>query len=177
MKQFIKNKWAGMNKWVRRAIFVFVIVPILGSIFATIVTLGIGLFIGGNYEKASIVPLNLNKWAQLQKTYFSEHNSVGSSADIGWKGYSDPNNINAKCKEKKECFSFYSKFINAVPGFLGVPASPGKSTFCAKNNEDIGGCKAGNEWCIKATDDGKIKYIEPEDKSCIGLTPAKEFLK
>jgi len=180
MKQFftnIKNKWSSMNKWVRRAIFVVVILPILSTLVIIIFTLGFGLLFGGNYAKASIVPLNLNKWAQLQKTYVSAHNRVGATNDIGWRGYSDPNNVNSGCKEKKECFSFYSKFINAVPSFLGVPGSPGKSTFCAKNNENIGSCKAGNEWCIVATDDGKIKYIEPNDKSCIELTPAKEFLK
>jgi hypothetical protein len=161
-----------MNKWVRKAIACVIIL-----LLVTILTLGIELFGGGNYAKASIVPLNLNKWAQLQRTYFSEHNQVGATTDIGWRGYSDPDNVNGKCKEKKECFSFYSKFINAVPGFLGVPGSPGKSTFCAKNNEDIGGCKAGNEWCIRATDEGNIKYIEPEDKSCIELTPTNLFLK
>jgi len=131
---------------------------------------------GGNSLKASIVPRNLNQWARLQQVYFAEHQKVGASNDIGWGGYDDPMNVNDRCKEKK-CFSFYSDFIPTVPAvpLFGVPGVAGKSTFCAKNNEDIGGCKAGNKWCIIATE-GKIKYIEPEDKSCIKLIPTEEFL-
>lgn len=166
-----------MNKWVGRAILAVMI------LILTLMIVSIVKFFGSVLDeaKATIVPLNLNEWAQLQRAYFSQHNKVGSNKDIGWGGYSDPNNLNDKCKEKK-CFSFYSDYKKGIEfQIFNWEAIMGEASFCAENNENIGSCKAGNKWCIKVaeTKDGKgsVRYIEPEDKSCIKLTPANLFLK
>ena len=87
-------------------------------------------------------------WSNLQQAYIIEEGRVGDCSQIG---YTAPD---------------YSKSFTYKCGVQN-----GIAIWTAENKEDLGECKAGNQWVINMNRYSEIMLKQPDDKKCAALTP------
>jgi len=89
-------------------------------------------------------------WIKMQQAYILEKESIGDCSQIG---YNLPGN------GKTTHFEY------------GCGILQGIAVLEARNNQNLGDCKAGSIWGVYMDSNGEIKAKQPDDKNCTKLIP------
>jgi len=100
--------------------------------------------------KASEIYSAASTWIKMQQAYAAENSRFGYNSDIGYTPPGNGETINFKYE---------------------TGSLQGRAVWLAKNINDLGKCKAGNEWIIIMKDIFEIEAKLPSDKNCQELTP------
>jgi hypothetical protein len=133
-----------------------VCVPIVVYIATVFAIIALPKLFGMSAEaKASEVGPAASTWSKLQQAYIMETGRVGDCSQIS---YIAPGN------GKTQFFTYKCGVQNDL------------AVWVAENNEDLGECKAGNQWVLYMASDMELKVQLP-DKNCQNLTPSFDNIR